>query len=93
MKHFFRELLCIVVISIQPISVVGTSSSNVIIDVDVDKGIALQHIRIYAEKLEESGDLLFLELAIAHQTLETTLNHLCWRQVRNLSQYILKGFF
>jgi hypothetical protein len=60
MNNTLRQILFIVVISLQLITVVSISSSNVIIDVDVGKGIALQHIGIYSDKLEQSIFHMFI---------------------------------
>lgn len=49
-----RPILLIVLISLRLILSASPSSSNVIIDVNEDKGIALQHIGIYSDKLDES---------------------------------------
>ena len=54
MNNYLRRTLLTVVIRLQLIASASLSSSNVIIDVDVDKGIALQHIGIYSDKLDES---------------------------------------
>ena len=55
-----RRTLLIDVMSLGLIAIISLSSSNVIIDVDVDKGIALQHIGIYSDKLEESIFHIFI---------------------------------